>query len=332
MAETEQRGNGANDLDVIVIGAGFAGLYALHLMRQRGFRTRVLEAGTGVGGTWYWNRYPGARCDIESVEYSYSFSSELEQEWQWTERYAAQPEILRYLNHVADRFDLRRDIQLETRVQSAHWDEQAQRWRIETVAGEAFTARYCVMATGNLSAPKLPDWPGIDGFAGQIIHTAQWPREPVDLGGKRVAVIGTGSSGMQVIPRVADQAAHLTVFQRTPSFAAPAHNRPLTAEESAAVKSNYAALRDRARGSFLGWFRSGTTRSAHEDSPEGQAEAYEHSWQVGGPALLQTYGDLLVDETANDTAAEFARAKIRSMIKDPVTAERIAVEIGRAHV
>src|SRR5687768_17470639 len=217
---------GQQAYDAVIVGAGFSGLYMLHRLRQQGLTARVYEAGSGVGGTWYWNRYPGARVDIESQEYSYSFSPELDAEWVWSERYASQPELLKYLNHVADRFDLRPDIQLETRVTGARFDEATNRWTIQTDGGETVAARYCVMATGVLSVPNEPAFPGADSFKGPSWHTGRWPHEGVDFAGQRVAVIGTGSSAIQSIPEIAAQADHVTIFQRTPNFSVPAHNGP----------------------------------------------------------------------------------------------------------
>src|SRR5436309_471461 len=236
------RASGA-DYDVIVVGAGFAGLYMLHRLRGMGFSVRVLEAAGGVGGTWYWNRYPGARCDVESVEYSYQFSPELQQEWDWSERYAAQPELLRYANHVADRFDLRRDITFDTRVTAATFDEAANRWTIETHNGAPLSANYCIMATGCLSVPNEPKFNGIEKFSGLTYHTGQWPHEGVDFSGQRVGIIGTGSSAVQSIPIIAEQAEHLYVFQRTPSFVVPARNAPLSLSEQVAIRAEYPALR-----------------------------------------------------------------------------------------
>ncbi|MEA2780910.1 MAG: hypothetical protein QOK29_2454, partial [Rhodospirillaceae bacterium] len=225
--------------DVVIVGAGFAGLYMLHRIRQLGLSVRVIEAGGGVGGTWYWNRYPGARCDVESMSYSYSFSEELQQEWIWPHRYATQPDILRYANHVADRFDLRKDIDFNTRVTSAIFDEDDSRWVIGTDKGDSFRARHLIMATGCLSVPKVPDVPGLPNFRGPVYHTASWPAEGVDFAGKSVGIIGTGSSGIQSIPIIAGQARHLTVFQRTPNFSIPAWNAPLTPEKDQEVKRNY---------------------------------------------------------------------------------------------
>jgi len=311
------------DLDAIIVGAGFGGLYMLHKLRQIGLRAIIIEAADSVGGTWYWNRYPGARCDIPSLEYCYSFSPELQREWHWTERYAAQPEILRYLDHVADRFDLRRDIRFSTRVTAAQWDEAADMWHVTTDAGDRITARYCIMATGNLSMAKTPDWPGIEAFAGPIHHTAQWPREGVDFAGKRVGVIGTGSSGIQAIPEIARTAEQVVVFQRTPSFAVPASNRPLTEAEIAATQAEYDRLREEARASFLGFFGGPNPGSAAAASEEERQATYERAWNAGTTGLLQAYEDLLVNEESNATAAEFARGKIRELVKDPETARRM---------
>jgi hypothetical protein len=238
--------------DAVIVGAGFAGMYMLHRLRGIGLSVRVFEAGSGVGGTWYWNRYPGARCDVESMQYSYQFSEELQQEWVWSERYAPQPEILRYANHVADRFDLRRDIRFNTRVHSAVFDEVEGRWVLEVGDGERVTATYCVMATGCLSSANMPKFAGIDSFQGETYHTGHWPHEGVDFSGKRVGVIGTGSSAIQSIPIIARQAAHLYVFQRTSNYTIPAHNGPLDPAYQAAVKADYAALRARAKATFPG--------------------------------------------------------------------------------
>jgi cation diffusion facilitator CzcD-associated flavoprotein CzcO len=238
------------DLDLLIVGAGFGGLYMLHRARGLGLRARVLEAGSGVGGTWYWNRYPGARCDIESMQYSYQFCDRLQQEWEWTERYATQPEILRYAEHVADRFDLRRDIRFDTRVKSAAFDETSRCWTLETEGGERFSATWCVMATGCLSAPNMPRIEGVGRFEGEPYHTGLWPHEDVDFSGKRVAVIGTGSSAIQSIPIIASQAKSVVVFQRTANYAVPAQNHPLSPAFQQAIKADYAGFRARARAPF----------------------------------------------------------------------------------
>jgi cation diffusion facilitator CzcD-associated flavoprotein CzcO len=304
-------------VDAVIVGAGFAGLYALHKLRGLGFTAQVFEAGDGVGGTWYWNRYPGARCDVESMDYSYSFSDELQQEWRWTERYAAQPEILQYANHVADRFDLRRDIQCSTRVTSARWDEARGRWTIETDRGDQVSAQFCIMATGCLSDPQLPDIEGRDSFRGRYYHTGRWPHEGVDFTGQRVGVIGTGSSAIQSIPIIAGQAAHLYVFQRTPNYSMPANNAPLDPEYEREVKANYGDFRRQARESRVGFVTERSGDSALAVPPEERQLEYERRWRRGGLGFSATYADLLLDKRANDTAAEFFRAKIREIVKDP---------------
>jgi cyclohexanone monooxygenase len=309
--------------DAVVVGAGFAGLYMLHRLREAGFSVRVLDAGGGVGGTWYWNRYPGCRCDVESMQYSFSFDPELEQEWEWTERFATQPEILRYLEHVADRFELWPDIQLETRVLAASYDESADRWLVETDRSDRISAQFLILATGCLSTWQVPDLPGLGDFAGAVHHTANWPHEGVDFAGKRVAVIGTGSSGIQAIPLIAEQARHLTVFQRTPTFTVPARNRPLDPELQREVKANYRALRQKARESPPGfWFDMPTTSALAVDNEE-RLRRYEERWRQGGIMLLLSYDDLLRDLEANATLAEFVRGKIREIVRDEATAERL---------
>jgi len=306
--------------DAVVVGAGFSGLYMLHRLRALGFSVRVYEAGSGVGGTWFWNRYPGARCDVESVDYSYSFSPELEQEWTWSERYAPQGEILDYLNFVADRLDLRRDIRFDTRVESARFDDALGRWELVTDGGEVVEATFCVMATGCLSAAKLPEIDGVESFAGPTFHTGRWPHTPVDFSGQRVGVIGTGSSAVQSIPHIARQAEHLVVFQRTPNFCVPAWNHPLDPVYVAEVKADYPARRELCRQSHAGFpivGEEGTARAASEDE---RAERYAAKWQEGGLGFLGSYGDLLIDQVSNDTASEFLRQKIRERVKDPATA------------
>ncbi|MFF4713485.1 flavin-containing monooxygenase [Streptomyces eurythermus] len=315
----------AHPVDAVVVGAGLSGLYQLHRLRRLGLSTVVLEAGDDIGGTWYWNRYPGARCDIESMSYSYSFSPELDQEWEWSERYASQPEILRYIHHVADRFDLRRDVVLRTRVTRAVYDEDRHLWRLSTDTGRTVTTRFVILATGCMSVPKDPGIPGADSFAGAIHHTARWPREDVSFAGKRVAVIGTGCSGVQAIPVIADEAASLTVFQRTPAYVLPAHNRPLPAEESARFKAHYPEFRRAQRLSRGGTVFEPPTRSALEADETERTAAYEAAWDAGFlNGLLRTYTDILTDEKANETAAEFVRSKIRSIVADPATAELLS--------
>jgi cyclohexanone monooxygenase len=311
------------DFDAVIVGAGFAGLYMLYRLRQLGLSVRVLEAGDGVGGTWYWNRYPGARCDVESLDYSYSFSDELQQEWHWTERYAAQPEILRYAEHVADRFDLRRDVQLETRVTAAHFNETANCWSITTDRGDHITARFCIMATGCLSVPQTPIFPGIEDFAGEVYQTGRWPHEEVDFTGQRVGVIGTGSSAIQSIPIIARQAVSLTVFQRTPNYSVPAQNVPMDPEVERRVKADYAAFRQQARESRVGYVVPVNQYSALSVSDEERQQQYELRWQRGGLGFAAAYNDLLTNQEANDTAAEFFRAKIRGIVRDAAVAESL---------
>ena len=313
-----------NNVDVVVVGAGFAGLYMLFRLRGMGLRVQVIEAGSDVGGTWFWNRYPGARCDVESMEYSYSFSEELQQEWNWTERYATQPEILKYINHVADRFDLRRDVQFNTRVRSAVFDETSSQWAVTTENCEVVNAQFCVLATGCLSAAKPPEIKGRDLFQGASYHTGLWPHEPVDFTGKTVGVIGTGSSGVQTIPELAKQAAHLFVFQRTPTFSLPAGNRPLKDAEVQEIKQNYVDLRNRARASPTGMASDPLpTQSALKVTPQEREVAYEFRWQAGGTAYTRTYKDIMLVAESNETAADFARRKIQSRVSDPVLAEKL---------
>ncbi len=316
--------NAVPDFDVVVVGAGFAGMYTLHRLRSMGLTARVIEAGSGVGGTWYWNRYPGARCDGESMLYSYGFSDELQQEWTWSERYAAQPEILAYANHVADRFDLRRDIQFDTRVTAATFDEQRRTWRVTTDTGAHLSSRYVVMATGCLSMATAPRLAGEETFKGATYHTGRWPHAGVDFRGKRVAVVGTGSSGIQAIPRIAAEADHLTVFQRTAQYTIPAWNGPLDPAAVKAVKAGYPALRLAQRNSFNGNNTTFSHPSALAVSDPERQRIYEESWQKGGFAFLATFSDLLFDKKANDTAAEFVRSKLREIVTDPKVADLLA--------
>ncbi|QUD86285.1 flavin-containing monooxygenase [Phenylobacterium montanum] len=310
--------------DAVIVGAGFSGLYMLHRLRGLGLTARVFEAGDGVGGTWYWNRYPGARVDIESQEYSYSFSPELEDDWAWTERYAAQPELLRYANHVADRFDLRKDIQFETRVTSAVFDEAASRWTVTTDRGETVTGRFCIMATGCLSSANDPQFPGLESFQGPTYHTGRWPHEGVDFTGKRVAVIGTGSSAIQSIPEIARQAARLTVFQRTPNYSVPAHNGPLDPKFAADWKANRARHRAEQRVSSVGFIaHDPNDQSALEVSDEERQAIFEDRWRRGGFSLGGAFNDIGVNMEANLTAQKFVAEKIREIVKDPKTAEAL---------
>ena len=293
------------ELDVVVVGAGFAGLYMLHKMREIGVSARAFEAGSGVGGTWYWNRYPGARCDVESIDYTYSFSEELQREWRWSERYPAQPEILRYLNFVADKFDLRRDIQFETRVESAIFDDETNRWVVTTDQGDVVRAQFCVMATGCLSTPKRPGLDGAEIFQGPTYHTGQWPHEGVDFTGMRVGIIGTGSSAIQSIPQIAKQASQLTVFQRTPNFSIPAHNGPIDHEREQWSDTHFAEFRELARQSGFGSSNILNPQLLFDATPEERAAEFERRWQIGGVAFLGSFIDLLFNEQANEIAAEF---------------------------
>jgi len=312
-------------VDAVVVGAGIAGLYQLYKLRERGMSTRVFETGDGVGGTWYWNRYPGARCDVESLSYSYSFSPELEQEWNWTERYPTQPEILRYVNHVADRFDLRKDITFSTRVVSAVYDDSAQRWRVDTDTGEIVDAQFLIMATGCLSRSKLPEVPGLDRFQGPTYHTGHWPHDGVDFTGMRVGIIGTGSSAVQSIPVIAEQTADLTVFQRTPAYSIAALNRPLEQFEINSMKTDYRAWREAQRTSGFGVPVEMPTQSALEVSEEERYAKYETGWQRGTlVSILAGYTDTLTNREANETAAEFIRRKIRERVNDPEVAETLS--------
>ncbi len=314
---------GESQLDVAIVGGGLAGLYAIHRLRGMGLKVRAYEAGSGVGGTWFWNRYPGARCDVESLEYSYGFSNELQQEWKWPERYGTQPEILRYINHVADRFDLRRDVQLNTRIVSALFDSKAGDWTLKTDGGEVIRARYCVMAAGNLSTPRVPDFKGLKNFKGKWYHSGLWPHEGVDFSGLRVGVIGTGSSGVQMIPIIARQARHLHVFQRTANFSLPARNGPMETERERSHKAEYPARRAAAADTpfAIGGHPKPTKPALAVPEAERQA-AYEAKWQEGGSiSFLYSYTDLLVNKESNDTASEFVRDKIRGIVKDARTAE-----------
>ncbi|MFI6737551.1 flavin-containing monooxygenase [Nonomuraea sp. NPDC050451] len=310
--------------DAVVVGAGFAGMYMLHRLRGLGLAVRVFETGDGVGGTWYWNRYPGARCDVESMQYSYSFDEELQQEWEWSERYPSQPEILLYANHVADRFDLREDIQFGTRVTRAGYDETANLWRVETDRGDHVSATYLVTAVGCLSAARIPGFPGAGSFQGPSHHTGRWPHEGVDFTGQRVAVIGTGSSGIQAIPVIAEQAEHVTVFQRTANYSLPAWNRPMDPEYAQWVKANYAELRAGMRTSPAGVMGTSNTGSALEATEEERLREFETRWARGGVAFLGAYGDTAIDPAANEISAEFVRGKIREIVTDPRVAELLA--------
>jgi cyclohexanone monooxygenase len=309
--------------DAIIVGAGVGGLYAIYRLRKLGLRVRAFEAGTEVGGTWYWNRYPGCRCDVESMEYSYSFSDELQQEWHWPERYGTQPEILRYINHVADCFDLRRDIEFNTRVKEASFDGKTSTWTVKTDKGDTASASFCIMATGNLSTPRTPDYPGLESFKGKWYHTGLWPHEGVDFTGLRVGVIGTGSSGVQSIPIIAKQAKHLYVFQRTANFSLPARNGPMDSAKEHAHKAQYP---ERRRAAFDTPFGIAgyppPVKSALAATEEERRRAYEAKWAEGGSiSFLYSFTDLLLEQESNQTAADFVRQKIRATVRDPRTAE-----------
>ena len=309
--------------DAVVVGAGFAGLRTLYRLRELGLSVRVIEAGDDVGGTWYWNRYPGARCDVYSVDYSYSFSEELQQEWVWSERYATQPEILSYIRHVAERFDLTRDISLSTRVTAAEPYADGSGWTVHTDAG-SLECSYLIMAVGCLSSTKLPNFDGLDTFSGEWYHTGAWPHEPIDFTGKRVGVVGTGSSGIQIIPRIAETAAELTVFQRTPNFSIPAYNGPLPAEELQEVKSHYAERRQASRMSPTGYPSPAPQRSALDFDDAERTAIFEEEWKKAGFGFILTFSDLLLSEAANATAADFIRSKIAEVVDDPATAELLS--------
>ena len=325
--------------DVAIVGAGFAGLYLLHRCRRLGLTSRVWEAGDGVGGTWYWNRYPGARCDIESMQYSYQFDESLQQEWDWTERYATQPEILSYAEHVAERFELLDGIDFGRRVAETSFDNANALWTLNSDSGESLTARFCVMATGCLSAPNWPPLKGYESFNGQIFHTALWPHDGVTLNVKKVAVIGTGSSGIQSIPRIAEASDHLTVFQRTPNYSVPAQNQSMDTETAAQIKANYPQMRAEAKLNHGGIHGSYRKNAALEASHKERVQEYERRWQSGGLTFLGSFGDLLLDKAANDTLVEFVHNKIKGIVKDPQTAtmlcpdniiggKRMCVDIG----
>jgi len=320
------------EFDVVVVGAGFAGMYLLHRLRERGYSVRVYEAGSTVGGTWYWNRYPGARCDAESLAYSYSFSPELEQSWQWSERYATQPEILAYAEHVAERFDLKRDMRFEVRVEAAHWQEGPRCWTIRTDRGDRVQARFCFMATGCLSVPQVPDIPGLDEFAGARYQASLWPHEGVDFSGQRVGVIGTGSSGIQAIPVIAEQARELTVFQRTANFSVPAANHPLDRQWVDAFKAHYPEHRANHRLGFGQGFgdleieprpQGPVVETLDEISDDEARALLEQYWHSGGARFMGVIGDTLINPRANKLVADFVRDKIRQIVEDPVTAEAL---------
>ncbi|MDB5829571.1 MAG: Cyclohexanone monooxygenase [Variovorax sp.] len=316
----------STNVDMLIVGGGFAGLYQLYSARKLGLTARLLEAGDGIGGTWFWNRYPGARCDVESLDYSYSFSEALQQEWDWTERYATQGEILRYINHVADRFELRPDIQLHTRVSAATYDDDARRWTTVAQSGERFDSQYLILATGCLSIPQAPKFAGLDTFKGNWYHSANWPTEGVDFSGKKVGLIGTGSSGVQMTPLIAAQAEHLTVFQRTANYSVPAQNEPLDTVTLDTVKANYAHRRALGREAMTGQFLNANDKSALEVTDAERLAEFEFRWRGagGGFRMLRAFSDLLRNPQANRFAAEFARSKIRQIVHDPAVAELLS--------
>ncbi len=313
----------SSTVDAIVVGAGFAGLYMTHRLRGLGLSVRVIEAGSGVGGTWYWNRYPGARCDTESMQYSYSFSRDLQQDWHWTEKFAGQPEILQYANHVADRFGLRRDITFNTLVTSSVYDEDDDRWVIRTDTGEDIRARFCIMATGCLSNARVPEFKGLGDFKGTTYHTGHWPHEGVDFTGKRVAVIGTGSSGIQCIPEIAKQGDQVHVFQRTPNYSIPARNHPMTSEHEQLWKGNYDERREMQRRSRTGIVNNLNDVSAMAVSEADRQHQYTARWGTGGTTFMASFNDLVTNKDSNDTAAEFVRQRIGELVRDPAVAARL---------
>ncbi len=315
------------DLDAVIVGAGFAGLYALHALRQAGFTAKVFDAAPEVGGTWYWNRYPGCRCDIESMQYSYQFSEELQQEWTWSERYASQPEILDYIRHVVDRFDLRSGISLETRVDSARFDIETNRWLIETsrvgsrAESATVRARFLILGVGCLSTTHVPPFEAAESFTGEVYHTGRWPQDDVDLSGKRVGVIGTGSSAVQSIPLIAEQADHLHVFQRTANYVVPARNRPLPDAEVAEIKADYPGFRARAKERPTAFLFPFNPDSALAVSDEERHRQLERHWEIGGLPFLGAFGDILFNSKANQLVTEYWQQKIRAVVDDPEVAE-----------
>jgi cyclohexanone monooxygenase len=322
-SRTVHRAGGAEaaPVDVIVVGAGIAGLYAIHRLRGMGFRVHCFERGTDVGGTWYWNRYPGARCDVESLDYSYSFDLDLEREWKWTEKYATQPEILRYLRHVAERFDLRRDITLDTEVTSAVLDEERLLWTVTLSTGEHLQTQHLVLATGPLSVANAPSFPGQESFGGRILHTGRWPHEQVDFAGRRVAVIGTGSSGIQLIPQIAAAAEHLDVLQRTPNFSIPARNFRWEREDLAEAMSQYRERRERSWVSAGGTPYPAPALATFDVDPDERRDIFELSWRVGGARFARTFTDQMSDLTANAESVAFVHDKIRQIVSDPEVAD-----------
>lgn len=321
--EKMNKSQAINELDAVVIGAGFAGLYMLHRLREAGFSTQVYDAAPDVGGVWYVNRYPGARCDVESIYYCYSFSEELYKEWTWSSKFAGQPEILRYLNYVADKFDLRKDIQFNTKVKSARYDEYINKWKIKLSDGTSVTTKYFISAAGGLSVSNVPKFKGLENFKGEWYHTGNWPHQQIDFKGKRVGVIGTGSSGVQVIPIVAKEAEHLTVFQRTPAYAVPARNHQLDSDYIKHVKENFNENKHLARKTFTASPYPDSEQSALDVTSEERQRVYEEFWNRGGMGLERAYKDLLTNKKANETVSEFIRAKIPEIVNDPEVAKKL---------
>ena len=309
------------NVDAVIVGAGFSGLYLLHRLRKAGFSTRVFERGGGVGGTWYWNRYPGARCDVESLQYSYSFDEQLQQEWHWPEKFSAQPDILAYANHVADRFDLKKDIEFNTEVKVGCFDEKSSSWKITTSKGEKVTARFFIMATGCISTTQVPSIKGLNNYKGNTYHTGNWPHEEVNFAGQNIAVIGTGSSGIQSIPVLAEQANNLTVFQRTPNYSIPSQNEPMTNKYEQSWKDVYTARRKEMRYSAHGSLKDLNNVPALSVDQEQRQQLYSERWTIGGTGFLGSFNDLLTNADANYTAAEFVRQQIKKIVEDQETAE-----------
>ncbi len=316
-------GNATKRLDVVVVGAGFGGMYAVYKYREMGLKVMGFESGGDVGGVWYWNRYPGARVDLPSIDYSFSFSPEIEQEWTWSEQFAAQPELLAYFNFVAERLDLRKDFRFNTRVTSAIWVEDRKLWTVKTDRGEIYEATYCVMATGPLSVPKDPEIPGIERYKGELLRAARWPHQPVSFAGKRVGVIGTGSTGIQIVQEIGPQAGELFVYQRTPSFTMPMRNQKLEPDYVAEVKRNYPVMREISRNSAVGGLRPQSTRAFFSVTPNQRKTLLEDAWKNGGLAMLGTFADLLINPEANEHVAEFVRGKINEVVKDQAVAEKL---------
>ena len=309
------------DVDVVVVGAGFSGLYLLYRLRKAGFSTRVFERGGDVGGTWYWNRYPGARCDVESLQYSYSFDEQLQQDWHWPEKFSAQPDILAYANHVADRFNLKKDIEFNIEVKASRFDENLKTWKITTNTGEEIDAQYFIMATGCISTTQIPNIKGLSDYVGNTFHTGDWPHEEVDFSGQSIAVIGTGSSGIQSIPVLAKQAKKLTVFQRTPNYSIPSQNEPMTKKYERSWKDVYSERRKEMRYSAHGSLKDLNDVPALSVDEDQRQELYTKRWAIGGTGFLGSFNDLLTNADANYTAAEYVRQQIKRVVKDKETAE-----------